>query len=347
MGIFFSPAKPFLVEKNPILTMNKTPRILFTTIILVLALFPLFANSAQAQDATPIVSPTGTPVTAQGIIDAFNVLRRSHNMRGLIVDPILAGLAQQTADIMAINSMSSHIGGVRERAIAAGYGAGDIPWLTENFAIGPMSLEELMMSWSDADHMRGANNLWYAHVGVGIAENNGDVYYVMIAGYTSNRIYKPGATALPGVTLTPPISQVMYPVVKAPPGQDGRIIHTVKHGQTLWAIAIAYGTHILDIQRANGMTADNVSLSEGQKLIIPIEGGVTAATEDIVAAPSATPGQISTPSLTPIPAVSTPSAPTPEKKAGMSGEFVIVLAAVFLAVGLIGFGLFVGRQGDD
>ncbi len=327
--------------------MNKNPRILFTTIILVLAHFPLFANPAQAQDATSTVTPTGTPVTAHGIIDAFNVLRRSHNMRGLIVDPILAGLAQQTADIMAINGMSGHIGGVRDRAIAAGYGAGDIPWLTENFAIGPMSLEELMISWSDADHMRGANNLWYAHCGVGIAENNGDIYYIFIAGYTSNRIYKPGATALPGVTLTPPISQVMYPVVKVPPGQDGKIVHTVKHGQTLWAIAIAYGTHILDIQHANGMTADNATLSEGQKLIIPIEGGVTAATEDTVVAPSVTPDQISTPSLTPMPAESTRSAPTPEKKAGMSGEFVIVLAAVFLAVGLIGFGLFVGRDDAD
>jgi LysM repeat protein len=327
--------------------MNKIPRILFTSIFLLLAVFPFFANPAQALDAIPTVTPTGTPVTAQGIIDAFNVLRRSHNMRGLIVDPILTGLAQQTADIMAINGMSGHIGGVRERAIAAGYGAGDIPWLTENFAIGPMSLEELMMSWSDADHMRGANNLWYAHCGVGIAENNGDVYYIFIAGYTSNRIYKPGATALPGVTLTPPISQVMYPVVKAPPGQDGKIVHMVKHGQTLWAIAIAYGTHILDIQRANGMTADNVTLSEGQKLIIPIEGGVIVAAEGTLAAPSATPGQISTPSLTLLPVEPTRAAPTPEKKAGMSGEFVIVLAAVFLAVGLIGFGLFVGRQGDD
>jgi LysM repeat protein len=327
--------------------MNKIPRILFTSIFLLLAIFPIFTNQAQALDTSPTVTPTGTPVTAQGIIDAFNVLRRSHNMRGLIVDPILAGLAQQTADIMAINGMSGHIGGVRDRAIAAGYGAGDIPWLTENFAIGPMSLEELMMSWSDADHMRGANNLWYAHCGVGIAENNGDVYYIFIAGYTSNRIYKPGATALPGVTLTPPISQVMYPVVKALPEEDGKIVHTVKHGQTLWAIAIAYDTHILDIQRVNGMTADNVTLSEGQKLIIPIEGGVIVAAEGTLAVPSATPGQISTSSLTPLPVESTRAEPTPEKNAGMSGEFVIVLAAVFLAVGLIGFGLFVGRQGDD
>ncbi len=244
----------------------------FLAVFLIQGLSPFSVSLAYAQDETPTITPTGTPVTAQGIIDSFNAIRRRQNMRSLIVDPILAGLAQQTADIMAINGMSGHIGGVRDRAIAAGYGAGDIPWLTENFAIGPMSLEELMMVWSDADHMRGANNHWYAHCGVGISEYNGDVYYIFIAGYTSNRIYKPGATALPGQTLTAPISQVMFPVSKATPDAEGKTVHLVKHGQTLWAIAIAYGTHILDIQRANGMTADMVDLSEGQQLVIPISG---------------------------------------------------------------------------
>ncbi len=304
---------------------------------------PTLTPKGSAESATP----TGTPVTAQGIIDSFNALRRHYNMRSLIVDPILAGLAQQTADIMAINSMSGHIGGVRERAIAAGYGAGDIPWLTENFAIGPMSLEELMMVWSDADHMRGANNQWYAHCGVGISEYNGDVYYVFIAGYTSNRIYKPGATALPGQVLTAPVSQVMFPVTKATPGADGRIIHTVKHGQTLWAIAIAYGTHILDIQRANGMTADQVDLSEGQKLVIPI-GGQSDRTDTPPPprASSTPPGVTETEFFSGLGTQSDPT-PVPEKGSGVSSEFVIVLAAILAAVGLIGFGLFVGRQDKD
>lgn len=231
-----------------------------------------------AQAETPTPTSEGTPVTAQGIIDAFNALRRNNNLRSLVVDPILMGLAQQTADIMAINGMTGHIGDVRGRAIAAGYGANDIPWLTENFAIGPMTLEELMLSWSDADHMRGANNQWYAHVGIGIAEYNGDVYYVMIAGYTSNRIYKPGATALPGVSVTPPISQVMYPVVRVTPGADGKVIHTVQHGQTLWAIAIAYDTHIVDIQRVNNFSSGDQTIYEGQQLVIPITVTVSTTT---------------------------------------------------------------------
>lgn len=254
--------------------------VLITLAVMALAI----PKPAHAQDATGTseITPTGTPVTDQGIIDAFNAIRSHYNMRSLVVDPILEGLAQQTADIMAINGMSSHIGDVRGRAIAAGYGAGDIPWLTENFAIGPMSLEELMMAWSDADHMRGANNAWYAHVGIGIAEFNGDVYYVMIAGYTSNRIYKPGATALPGVSVTPPISQVMYPVVRVTPGADGKVIHTVQHGQTLWAIAIAYNTHIVDIQKANNFVPGDQTIYEGQELIIPIESALPtpSSTED-------------------------------------------------------------------
>jgi uncharacterized protein YkwD/LysM repeat protein len=317
------------------------------------ALFSIPSIPALAQVETPTITPqggaespipTGTPVTAQGVIDAFNTIRRRQNMRSLVVDPILMGLAQQTADIMAINGMSGHIGGVRDRAIAAGYGAGDIPWVTENFAIGPMNLEELMASWSDADHMRGANNHWYAHAGVGIAENNGDVYYIFIAGYTSNRIYKPGATALPGQVLTAPISQVMFPVTKATAGADGRVIHTVKHGQTLWAIAIAYGTHILDIQRANGMTADQVDLSEGQQLVIP--GGSNPGSGVIAKPlPSFT---TSTPFLSTNKPGSTPtvmeSLPVQNEQ---SGEQTIIIIAVIAALGLIGFGLFVSRQEKD
>lgn len=326
--------------------------LLILAIVVILGASSIPTSVVHAQDETPTITPqgatpTGTPVTPQGIIDAFNAIRRHYNMRALVVDPILAGLAQQTADIMAINGMSGHIGGVRDRAIAAGYGAGDIPWLTENFAIGPMSLEELMMVWSDADHMRGANNQWYAQAGVGISEYNGDVYYIFIAGYTSNRIYKPGATALPGQTLTAPISQVMFPVTKTTPGADGRIIHSVKHGQTLWAIAIAYGTHILDIQRANGMTADQVDLSEGQQLVIPLSGQ-----SDPGATPAASPSKTKYEPT----AVETVTAqigkeqtvtPEPVTKPALSGEFIIVLAAVLAAVGLIGLGLFIGRKDPD
>jgi uncharacterized protein YkwD len=321
-------------------------------VFLAIMLLANMLSPALAEDVTPAtpqggaetVTPTGTPVTAQGIIDAFNAIRRHYNMRALVVDPILVGLAQQTADIMAINGMGGHIGGVRDRAIAAGYGEGDIPWLTENFAIGPMSLEELMSSWSDADHMRGANNHWYAHAGVGIAENNGDVYYIFIAGYTSNRIYKPGATALPGQTLTAPISQVIFPVTKATPGADGRVIHTVKHGQTLWAIAIAYGTHILDIQRANGMTADQVDLSEGQQLVIPAAGnpeyGVTATL------PQPLPSTI--PFLPTNEPGSTPTVITSQPVDNdQGGEQTIIIIAVLAALGLIGFGLFLSRQEND
>lgn len=322
---------------------------LILVFVVILGASSIPTSVVHAQEITPTITPqgappTGTPVTPQGIIDAFNAIRRHYNMRALVVDPILAGLAQQTADTMAINGMSGHIGGVRERAIAAGYGEGDIPWLTENYAIGPMSLEELMMAWSDADHMRPGNNEYYAHAGVGISEYNGDVYYIFIAGYTSNRIYKPGATALPGQTLTAPISQVMFPVTKATPGTDGRIIHTVKHGQTLWAIAIAYGTHILDIQRANGMTADQVDLSEGQQLVIPAAGnpeyGVTATLPQPL--PSTTPFlPTNEPGSTPTIIASQPM------DNDQGGEQTIIIIAVLAALGLIGFGLFLSRQEND
>lgn len=317
--------------------------VLITLAVMVLAI----PQPAHAQDTTgtPDITPTGTPVTDQGIIDAFNAIRNRQNMRGLIVDPILEGLAQQTADFMAINGMSGHIGDVRGRAIAAGYGAGDIPWLTENFAIGPMSLEELMLAWSDADHMRGANNAWYAHVGIGIAENNGDVYYVMIAGYTSNRIYKPGATALPGVSVTPPISQVMYPVVRVTAGTDGRTIHTVQHGQTLWAIAIAYNTHIVDIQKANNFVPGDQAIYEGQELNIPIEAALptpSCTDNPEIQGQTATAARLANRQAEFTPLASQTSMAAPDQ--GMSEEFPVAIGAIVAALILLAVGLFISKE---
>jgi LysM repeat protein len=133
-------------------------------------------------------------------------------------------------------------------------------------------------------------------------------------------------------------------VTKVTPGADGRIIHTVKHGQTLWAIAIAYGTHILDIQRANGMTADQVDLSEGQQLVIPAAGdqetGVTVT--PIPPLPSSTPF---------LPTNNPGSTPTVMESLSVdneqSGEQTIIIIAVIAALGLIGFGLFISRQEKD
>src|SRR6266508_2811118 len=117
----------------------------------------------QAVQADEIHPAPSNQVSAYDLILAMNTLRVSYGLPALIEDPIVASVAQSTAAIMAANNMSWHIGDVRGRLAAAGYGNGGTVWATENFAVSRagMGIDEIMAVWSDADHMRPAVNPAY------------------------------------------------------------------------------------------------------------------------------------------------------------------------------------------
>ncbi|MES0361961.1 MAG: CAP domain-containing protein, partial [Anaerolineales bacterium] len=112
-----------------------------------LLIAPAYQAKVQAQSGE---------VSRSELILAMNTLRVSHGLPPLIEDPIINAVAQATAEIMAANYMSWHIGDVRGRIAAAGYGGGSKVWATENFAVGPLSVDQIMQAWADPDHMRPA-----------------------------------------------------------------------------------------------------------------------------------------------------------------------------------------------
>ncbi len=211
------------------------------------------------------------------LILAMNTLRVSRGLPALIEDPIVNAVAQATAEIMAANYMSWHIGDVRGRIAAAGYGGVAKVWATENFAVGRMSVDQIMQAWADPDHMRPAVNPAYCHVGAGVAQAaDGRYYYILQAAYTSNKAcgeYKPVPGDDPGTgsNLDPPVSQIIIPVKIATPDPGGRIYHTVRAGQSFWSIAIAYQITIRDLEVWNNLSRDN-DLIVGQRLFIPSSG---------------------------------------------------------------------------
>jgi len=213
-------------------------------------------------------------VSAYDLIAAMNTLRVSNGLSALIEDPIINAVAQSTAEIMAANNMSWHIGDVRGRLKAAGYGGGATVWATENFAVGNMSIDEIMQVWSDPDHMRPAVIPSYCHVGAGVAmTSDGRYYYILQAAYTSTTScgpYKPvtGSDGQTNVNPVSPVSQLIVPVKIATPDAEGKIFHVVEAGQSFWAIAIAYHITIRDIEIWNNLSRNSV-LRTGQRLFIP------------------------------------------------------------------------------
>src|SRR5574341_1205491 len=211
--------------------------------------------------------------SAYELILAMNTLRVSYGLPALIEDPIVNAVAQSTAATMAANNMSWHIGNVRGRLAAAGYGGGGTVWATENFAVssGGMGIDEIMAAWSDADHMRPAVMPAYCHVGAGVAQtSDGKIYYVLQAAYVSGRecgSTSSGGTSQPGTGYTA-ISQLIIPVQIATPDADGRTYHVVQAGQSFWSIAIAYQITIRDLEVWNNLSRA-IPLQAGQRLFIP------------------------------------------------------------------------------
>jgi len=229
------------------------------------------ASGRAARPASSLAQ--SSVVTAFDLIIAMNTLRTSYGLPALVEDPIVDAVAQATAEIMAANQMSSHIGDVRGRLAAAGYGGGATVWGTENFAVGSSyAIDEIMLVWSDASHMIPAVNPAYCNIGAGVAKSsNGRTYYVLQAAYVGGKAcgeYKSpsGTTTQPGGSTG--VSQVIIPVKIATPDADGRVYHLVKAGQSFWAIAVAYKITIRDLETWNNLSRDS-KLQIGQRLFIP------------------------------------------------------------------------------
>ena len=243
--------------------------------------FLLFIILASTQPVTPVKAVTLSEnlydgnVTAYDLILAMNTLRVSNGLPALIEDPIINAVAQSTAEVMAANQMSWHIGNVSGRLQAAGYGSGAKVWATENFAVGTsFTIDQIMLVWADPDHMIPAVNPAYCHVGAGVAKSaNGMTYYVLQAAFVSGKScgeYRPpnNFTPQPGSNPNPIVPQIIVPVKVATPDADGKIFHDVQTGQSLWAIAVAYKVTIRDLEVWNNISRSK-PLQVGQKLFIP------------------------------------------------------------------------------
>src|SRR5687767_3499319 len=203
------------------------------------AFHPLQAARAEGIDPVP-----ANQVSAYELILAMNTLRVAYGLPPLIEDPIVNAVAQNTAATMAANNMSWHIGDVRGRIAAAGYGSGGAVWATENFAVGNMGIDQIMAVWADPDHMRPAVTPAYCHVGAGTAQtSDGRTYYILQAAYVSGQECgsissgSPSIGGTPGVIPNPGFGLIM-PVAIATPDAEGKVYHEVQSGQSFWSIAI-------------------------------------------------------------------------------------------------------------
>lgn len=244
-----------------------------------------FFQTAAAQDAS-------------SLIGEVNAMRASYGLAPYTADSGLSALAQAQSAYQASINRITH-----DRADGSG-----IPARSENVCGGPnMSASTCIHSmWTDSTHLYTLIGLDSGTVGAGYAlsaDNN--AYYTLLvnsSGKDTNLEYGSSPTQNAVVAANQNAAESFIDVLANPvsPGTiatntaepDGSVYHVVQPNETMWTIAVTYGTTVEQIQAFNNLEADNVNVIAGQRLLIRYGGTPVADTL--------------TPTLTRPPATNTP-----------------------------------------
>lgn len=269
---------------------------LFVAAMMLTLLFctPRETARAQTPETETLTAPVTQPPTPAEVIDAINALRLSYGLPTLAVHPVLMTLAQRQADGIAAG-LHGHwrpygltLG---QLLIMEGYPlAGDLTqdgYRSENW-ITSMTAQGAIEAWlSDDIHSNTMLSEFRSDIGAGVSmsrdEWGQDQIYVVIETALQTRSGQQQSTAREFLTRLPniingttsingtpvPLSEGQYiiPVARNTARPDGDVLHEVQYGQTLWSIAITYGTTIEQIRRLNNL-GDSTTVYEWQVLLV-------------------------------------------------------------------------------
>lgn len=327
------------------------------TLLLVLLFSPflIFSSPAEAQDFEP-TQTLGAPPNPADIINAVNNLRLSYGLPALYAHHVLMQIAQEQANGIAIgmpghwrpNGMT-----LGQWMMSLGYPlSGDLTldgYRSENW--GPaMTAEEAIQMWLGDDlHTNTMLSTTRSDIGAGVSI--GDGYFVVVietALQTRNGQMQSNAgsilTSIPQTkmaisnmetqaAINGVLPQYSIPVALNTPFPNGKVYHEVLYGQTLWSIAVAYGTTIKQIQGLNSL-GESTTVYEGQTLLVRTDATQSApVTTGTVPEDSSIPvEQTVTPSQTVKYLTATKSPASFQDERGSTfGVAAIAISALFLA----------------
>ncbi len=292
---------------------------------------------------------------AQVVIDLINQLRAEYGLYAYTVNDVLMAVAQGQSDYQASIGQISHIGPggtrPRDRVAAAGYAAPGSFFVHENIYGGTQATAYDAVQWwrNSSIHFQGMTSNRYVEIGAGVAyDSAGLVYFTALFAVRVGDSPPSAPSVAPPSTVSTP---AVVPVEVALPGPDGAVWHEVQAGQTLWAIAQAYGVDVALLEELNGLPAGNPLIYPGDLILIRPASTATppAATATVwTPTPAVTPSRTARPTLiaavasrTGVPAVElgnqAPDTQPSARPGGMSLRDIVTAGLVVLA--LIGGGM--------
>lgn len=319
--------------------------------LLILFVLPL-TRPVSAQEPPPTSEPMVLPAPA-GIINAVNALRWSYGIAPLAVHPVLMQIAQEEA-----SGIAAGFGGhwrpagmtLGQWMLSLGYPlSGDLSldgYRSENW-VAAATADDAVNAWlMDDPHTNTMLSTERSDIGAGVASDGGQIYVVIETALQTQSGQmqfnaRPTLTALAGAPQTSDTnlamddsSQYMQPIALNTAMPNGEVYHEVRHGQTLWSIAINYHTTIKQIQQWNHLQ-DNI-ITEGQKLLVG--KGATPPAPEAATFQAALPAMIVVPASRPshTPLVTQTSVAVFEASGQSQSENAFVIGAIALSALLLG-----------
>ena len=315
----------------------------FVFLFLVLSFLP--ANKVSAHPS----AQDGAPTPSQ-VIEAVNALRLAHGLTPLSVHPVLMQIAQFQADAGG--------GHVRPNGLALGQWlvmlgyplSGDLSldgYRSENWGMAQTTDEIISMWLSDEPHTNTMLSVYRSDIGAAVVVTEDQTYIIVIETAlqtNSGRQQSDAYAILTGIPMTQAaysadatqsaenslLPQNVIPVSLNTAFPDGKVYHEVKYGQTLWSIAVTYGTTIKQIQQLNNLS--DTTVQPGQKLLV-LTGATQPAPASSIGTTVSPPPSFSTPTV--LPANTATPKPAQEyteqdKQKDTFGIIGIAIAALFL-----------------
>jgi len=325
-------------------------KILVVNFALALALLWLTPKNAHA-------APAGVAITTPSqLVEVVNNLRIANGLAPLTMHSILMQTAQSQADYMAATGIVTHSrpsGTYTQQLLNLGFPlAGDLSFggfRSENIlnTYGPLDWNGVPAAWADAQHMNTMLSGNFSHIGAGVSQS-GDSYYYAVdtAAITSSGQQQDTVssvlTSVPSSGGDAGVSQFMVPVTLNTPNPEGNVFHKVQYGQSLWSIAIEYGTTIKNIQALNNLGEDS-TVYQGQELLVMT--GATQSAPPTVEATVTLPAIETLPPTVALAETITPTLPTQtaetaeepstsSKPASSRLLIVILIVAAFVGAGM-------------
>ena len=270
----------------------------------------------------PIGSVRSDALSPDDLIQIVNELRRNNGLPAIDTDSDLMSAAQAHSDFLAStfdknipSQEKGHIGeddsNVRDRVIAAGYNLAAGMNVVENWAgdsIDTTLTDIVYKTWAlDDDQKANMLNEDAVAIGAGISESeSGSLYFVLNIGVQYGSENSASDTDS-GVYSTVPTYAATYAVALVQvvtPQADGRIVHIVDTGQTLWSIAAAYDITVDELKDLNNFSDEDV-IAVGQEIVVQV--GYTATPSPTVTA------TVRPPTRTPVPAQTVQAVNVPEE----------------------------------